>query len=233
MNESKKRRADELVGESTENVVVPTNKRAKTNTIFEEGAFLKVYDNIVESSLVRACVKETSDLLEIRPPIILWGTPMNQPRDVRFFSNHTTGYTYSKRKAEAKPLTPSLVELLRQVNLHFNTDFNGILVNRYPNGDSYVCSHADDECDLVDDLGVVALSFGAERTFRVRDFHTKQIKADIQTKSCQFIHMGGSEFQKKFKHEITKTKKVHSARYSFTFRTHKEEMLGDNNDVVV
>ena len=67
--------------------------------------------------------------------------------------------------------------------------------------------------------GVVAISYGAERNFRIRDKKTGKIVENIPTKSNSIIQMAG-DFQKEFKHEIPIQKKVLGERYSFTFRHH-------------
>ena len=119
---------------------------------------------------------------------------------------------------KAKPFTDNLRHLLFHVNEMFDSDYNGILVNRYENGTKYIGSHSDDESCLSNN-GVVALSFGVTRTFRIRDKMTKKIYLDIPSKSYDFIHMGG-DFQKEFLHEIIKEKKIKDERISFTFRKH-------------
>jgi alkylated DNA repair dioxygenase AlkB len=104
------------------------------------------------------------------------------------------------------------------MNTKFNADFNGILINKYNDGNDYISAHSDDEKNL-DIVGVVAISFGAIRTFRIRDKTTKKIITNIKTNPFEIIHMGGN-FQKEFIHEIPIEKKVKDCRYSFTFRKH-------------
>ena len=100
----------------------------------------------------------------------------------------------------------------------FNLNFNGILVNRYENGEDYISAHSDDEKGIkVND--VISISWGQSRNFRIRDKNNKKIIANIPTLSGQIIHMGG-EFQREFTHEIPKEKKINGIRYSLTFRMH-------------
>ena len=97
--------------------------------------------------------------------------------------------------------------------------FNGILINRYKDGNNYIGPHSDNEKNL-DEQGVIAISVGAIRKFRIRDKQTKKIIIDIPTNSYELMHMGG-KFQEEFVHEIPIQKKVKEERYSFTFRKHK------------
>ena len=147
-----------------------------------------------------------------------WG-PLKQNRNIGFFSDESEGYKYTGYIAVSKPLTENLLKLLNRINKKFDTNFNGILVNEYLNGDDYIGPHSDKESDL-SEKGVVSISYGANRIFRIRHRKSNKIFKDINTGHCKIIHMEGDKFQSLYKHEIPKTKKVHDVRYSFTFRCH-------------
>ncbi len=110
----------------------------------------------------------------------------------------------------SKPLSKCLADLLETTNEIFNTEFNGILVNKYMDGNDYIGAHSDDESGL-DSVGVVSISYGAERIFRIRDKINKNILFEDNTTHCGILHMGGN-FQSLYTHEIP--------RISFTFRKH-------------
>lgn len=116
-------------------------------------------------------------------------------------------------------MTPSLRALLDDVNERFESNFNGILVNRYEGGSEYIGAHSDNEKELSNN-GVVAISYGATRTFRIRDKKTNKRVIDLPMESGCMIHMSG-DFQSEFKHEVPVQKRVQGTRYSFTFRRHK------------
>lgn len=156
--------------------------------------------------------------LLLKPPIQLYGKTVYQQRNIGFFSDTSIGYYYSGQLAKAKRLNPHCAELMGTINAQFGTKFNGILVNHYEDGNNYISDHSDDEKNL-DPGGVIAISYGAERKFRIRDKVTKSIVMDVPTTSNGLIHMGG-DFQKEFTHGIPVEKKVQGARYSLTFRTH-------------
>ena len=176
-------------------------------------------DCLIDQSLLDACVNDIKDKLDIKPHVIVWNKQVNQQRDVGFFSDKSIGYHYSNQLAKSKPMTINLDLLLDLTNEMFGANFNGILINRYSSGMEYIGPHSDDEKNL-DASGVIAISYGGERTFRIRDKKTKEIVQDIQIKNLDIIHMGG-DFQKEFTHEIPVTKKQVDQRYSFTFRHHK------------
>lgn len=183
-----------------------------------ERSFLNTYSCDEYSELIQKCIGEIKDELLVKPPIKLYGKTVYQQRDIGFFSDESIGYYYSGQLAKSKPLQPHSAELMQIINAQFDTNYNGILVNKYDDGNNYISDHIDDEKNL-DKGGVIAISYGAVRKFRIRDKFTKKIIVDIPTTSNSIIHMGG-DFQKEFTHGIPVEKTVKGVRYSLTFRTH-------------
>jgi alkylated DNA repair dioxygenase AlkB len=168
--------------------------------------------------LLNQCVLDVIPLLQERPEIIVFGKVCNQNRNIGFFSDKSRGYNYSRKLMASTPLTPSLSELLTTINNMFGSEYNGVLVNEYKDGNNCIGAHSDDETGL-DNSGVVAISYGAERIFRIRDKENKTIVCDTKTNHCGIIKMGGG-FQKLYTHEIPVQKKIKESRISFTFRKH-------------
>lgn len=189
------------------------------NILLEENnSYLKqfMYENNV---LLQDCVNDVKENLEIKPEIIVFDKVCHQQRDIGFYSNTSIGYHYSNKLMKSKPLTVNLKKLLDEVNEIFSAEFNGILINRYNDGNNYIGAHSDDENGVDDKVGVVALSYGEPRTFRIRNKQTKKIVLDTTTIHSGFLQMGG-KFQRFYTHEIPVQKKVKGERYSFTFRKH-------------
>ena len=172
----------------------------------------------VDTELLEQCISYVEPQLEERPEIIVYGKPCRQHRNVGFFSDESIGYKYSKKLMASKPLSTSLSDLIVAINKMLGTQFNGILVNKYLDGNDYIGAHSDDETGL-DGLGVVAISYGSERIFRIRNKNDKTIVCDESTTHCGILHMGGN-FQKLYTHEIPAQKKIKESRISFTFRKH-------------
>ena len=168
--------------------------------------------------LLLECIKEVEGNLIKNPTINVFGREAVQHRNIGFFSNESIGYYYSGQLAASKSLTPSLIELLNLINIEFESNFNSILINEYPDGEHYIGKHSDDETAL-SNAGVVCISYGASRKFRIRDKLTNKIIIDIPTTSKEIWVMGG-DFQKEFTHEIPIEKKIKEKRISFTFRKH-------------
>jgi alkylated DNA repair dioxygenase AlkB len=119
----------------------------------------------------------------------------------------------------SKPMHPCLLQLLDFMNSKFNYCYNGILINKYIGGEDYISAHSDDERGLDTQVGVVAISYGAVRTFRIRNKDNGQIVVNVPTNSAKILQMAG-DFQKEFTHEIPVEKKITGTRFSFTFRRH-------------
>jgi len=171
-----------------------------------------------DDTLVDKCVRDVLTRVLEYPPIVVFGKPCRQRRCIGFFSNVAMGYAYSGQLAKSQPLTDNLATLMKHINTQFQSDFNGILVNVYNDGNDYISAHSDDERAL-GKSGVVAISVGAVRKFRIRDKTTKRIVCDIPMRPYTIIKMSG-DFQKEFTHEVPKEKKVKGRRVSFTFRKH-------------
>lgn len=170
------------------------------------------------SELLSQCVQEVENLLLTNPTIYIYGKECVQHRSIGFFSDTSIGYEYSGQIANSQPLTNSLKILLENMNNLMNSNLNGILVNKYSNGEEYIGKHSDDERHI-SDMGVIMMSYGESRKFRIRDKNDGKIVMDIPTNNNEIIIMGG-RFQEEFTHEIPVQKKIKGARYSFTFRSH-------------
>lgn len=170
-------------------------------------------------ALLEQCVQEVDAELDYHPEIKIFDKICHQQRSIGFYSDTSMGYNYSNTITPSKKMKPCLRELLIYVNDKFDADFNGILINKYENGEEYIGKHSDDEKGLRPNCGVIAMSFGAVRKFRIRDKITNKIVLDVPTNPNKIIQMAGN-FQKEFTHEIPVEKKVKECRYSLTFRRH-------------
>lgn len=193
---------------------------------------LSKWHNIINNA-ASACIP----LLETRPALpYMYGKQCRMNRNVGFFANPSDsyGYFYSKQLSASQPPPEELNVLKELVNVTFGTKFNGILVNQYLNGYDYISPHSDDEYGLDNDIGVFCISYGAERTFRLRriTLETKNpIVYDAITKTCHALLMSGKKFQKKLQHEVPIRSRICDQRVSFTFRIHnkqKEELMYKN-----
>lgn len=170
-------------------------------------------------ALLEQSVHEVDSELDYHPAIKIFDKVCHQQRSIGFYSDTSKGYNYSSTITPSKQMKPCLRELLIYVNDKFDACFNGILINKYESGEEYIGKHSDDEKGLQPNCGVIAMSFGAVRKFRIREKYTGKIVLDVPTHTNKLIQMVGN-FQKEFTHEIPVEKKVKECRYSFTFRRH-------------
>lgn len=155
--------------------------------------------------LLHDCIEEIRDILDI-----------GLHRKVKFFSDEIEGdYMYGTLKVcETQKLTFSLRLILDFINDEFSSDYNGVLVNYYENGKSYIERHSDSKNHP--DNGVLIISYGATRNFRVYDKKTSRLVKNIPLVSGQVLHMYG-DFQKEFEHDIERNKLITDSRFSLSF----------------
>jgi alkylated DNA repair dioxygenase AlkB len=200
------------------------------------------------AALVAAAVEEVRDKLETRPVCNVFGYK-RQPRDLAFFgTSDTYGYFYSGTCAVTNPIGPKLRALLEFVNtdeelkraIHLSTArqhtdapfaFNGILVNRYNDGNNHVGRHSDSEAGLDPSAGVVIITYNEGDARKLRftvhpnaPSNTQKFKhgrEDVTLEHNGLLVMAGPAFQRSYKHELPKEAGCRGARYSFTFRVHR------------
>jgi len=179
-----------------------------------ETSSLKTYD-IEDKDLINKCVEDIKNELINKPPVIIYGKLLNQNRDIGFYSNEIEEFKYSGTSIKSKKLSKNLKKLIKNINKLFNTNYNGILINRYNDGNDKIGAHKDKEKCLDLNDGVLSISFGESRKFRIKDNNKKTIK-DIILYNKSLCLMSGN-FQNEFYHEIPQEKNK-GCRYSFTFR---------------
>jgi alkylated DNA repair dioxygenase AlkB len=178
---------------------------------------LKIYPDFASN----ITLERLHDLeLEEEPPVIIRGATCRQHRNIGFFSDESEGYRYSGNIIVSQPLPSFLKRLMRKVNKHLGTIFNGILVNQYIDGSKYIGAHSDDKRGLSNGC-VASLSVGATRLFRVRNKITKAIVYEVEHESGDLLVMSGN-FQDEFTHEIPKQLRIKKERISLTFRQHSK-----------
>lgn len=187
----------------------------------DDSVFINVKSLKIVSEPINTSHTPCVSYLIHRPPVVVFGKPCSQNRNVGFFSDDSVGYRYSGKLMASQPLPMWMKELMESVNHKLQTKFNGILINHYESGEDYIGAHRDDESGLdPTNMAVAAISFGAVRKFRIRD-NERKIVADVPTEHGSLMVMMG-DFQKKFTHEVPVEKKIKEPRWSITFRHHKE-----------
>lgn len=161
------------------------------------------------------------------------GVPTKSPRRMAWYATDPAWtYMFSAnhiRGLPARPLTPTLQQVLADVNAFTNEQFNAVLVNLYDSGRNSVAWHTDDDPWLGSDFTVPSLSFGATRKFRVSydpKLEPKGQRKPGQHKPSQrvfplphgsMIWMRG-QTQRNSQHAVATEAKVAGRRFNLTFR---------------
>ena len=199
--------------------VLTADNPTKTDIDDRQAQLVRHYVPREIQDVVARIVDATRGDYTVEPPIPMFGKLRPQPRNIQFRSDESKGYFYSGGVAEALPLNDDMRHVIAWANALVGAKYNGILMNQYTNGTKSVGAHADSEAGLDTSAGVLAISFGATRKFRIRDKRTNQRFKDVPARQGEAIQMKGA-FQSVFHHEIPKEPSVLGERISLTFRRH-------------
>ena len=160
---------------------------------------------------------------EVRPTIKMFDKLIQVPR---YYQNYGKDYKFSgvhNTSLEVPNILQKYLDYCNQIETEYQ--FNGILVNWYPDGKSYIGFHSDDEKQLVKNSPIYCFSFGQPRRFVLQEKMGEKKRTDFTLQNNSYIVMGG-QCQKYYKHSIPKiTRKADLAnckrRISITLRCFK------------
>lgn len=159
-------------------------------------------------------------LSEVTPrqhTIRMFGREIPKPR---LESWHGDGaYTYSGKRMDPLPWTPSLEALRAALEDATGVRYNSVLVNVYRDGSDSVAFHADDEPELgpsPEDVRIASVSLGDRRRFVVkpRDGGSSE---SWDLGAGDLLLMGGT-LQRTHVHGVPKTTRRVGPRMNLTFR---------------
>lgn len=129
-------------------------------------------------------------------------------------------YYYSGQYVVAKYAWPPLIKKMKYaVENKLGETFNFALVNYYPDGDSQISKHQDDETCLNVTKPIACLSFGVERRIIFREIGGSGLfKFSPKDGSLYVMKYPTNE---KWTHEIPKQPRISEPRISITFRVFK------------
>ena len=169
--------------------------------------------------LVKVVVEAVCDEYQREPEVWIYGKIVNQPHDLQYRSTNSRGYFHSGQVAMAQPLSEEMERLIEWANRFTGSTFNAILINRYMDGTKTISAHSEREAGIDENGGVLAISYGTERNFCIREKSTKQVFKNVPARHGEAIQMKGS-FQKYFTHEIPREARVIGELVSLTFLSH-------------
>lgn len=148
--------------------------------------------------------------------IFIAGRDIPIPRLTAWYGDEGRGYSYSGIKLEPLPWKSDMLIIKEIVEEKSAMTFNSALLNMYRTGSDSVAWHADDEPELGEDPIIASLTFGATRTFKLKEVATGDV-VDIPLENDMLLLMG-SGVQKNWIHSIPKTKRSVGPRINITFR---------------
>lgn len=139
------------------------------------------------------------------------------PRLTAWYGDAGARYVYSGIVNELLPWTTAFAEVKHAVEAASGVAFNGVLLNRYRNGQDSMGWHADDEPEFGDAPVIASVSFGGTRNFQLKHKRRKELKASVElTHGSLLIMRGGT--QANWLYQIPKTAKPVEERLNLTFR---------------
>ena len=123
-------------------------------------------------------------------------------------------YQYANVAWPSRPLDGDVGALTNKVMQLTGTEYNGVLINGYRNGQDSMGWHRDNEPEI-DPTSIASLSLGATRTFKIRDRRTKHV-INVDLGHGDLLVM--EHLQDVHEHSVPKRMKVGEPRMNFTFR---------------
>ena len=149
---------------------------------------------------------------------ILGGKKYTQDKKTLFLSNSIGNYNIMGQRFESHPFQCGFETILKIINEYFDTNFNGIIIDRYENGNHYTEPYSDYESYLSkNDVLILTSGNGFNRKMRIRERKTNIIVKDILMETNNVIQMGG-EFQNDYKYEILADENVRNSITTLTFK---------------
>lgn len=150
-------------------------------------------------------------------PIWMFGKQVLQPRLTALYGDPSVPYGYSGIQMLPQAFTPALAEIHDRLQKFTRGVFTHVLCNYYRDGNDSMGWHRDNEPVLGKNPTIASLTFGATRSFQMRDYATKANKIDLALSHGSLLLMRG-ESQHFWEHQLPKTKKTQAPRINLTFR---------------
>jgi alkylated DNA repair dioxygenase AlkB len=152
--------------------------------------------------------------------IIIFGKEVMQPRLTAWYGDSDKSYSYSGITMHPQSWTSALLEIKKRIEPIANTHFTSALLNYYRDGKDSMGWHRDNEKELGLNPIIGSVSFGAARTFQLRNYADKNIVRSVELTHGSFLLMRG-ETQHYWEHRVPKAgarNGAMGARINITFR---------------
>jgi alkylated DNA repair dioxygenase AlkB len=143
----------------------------------------------------------------------IYGRAVAMPRLIAMYG--PVGYRYSGVEHPPRPMPPRVAAIRERVEAATGTAFNSVLVNLYRDGQDSVSWHRDNDYDHGGQPDIASVSFGANRTFRLRDQAGR--RAEVALESGSLLVARGQALERWW-HCVPKTTRTVGPRVNLTFR---------------
>ena len=140
--------------------------------------------------------------------MMLYGKPVNFARLTAWYGEKGKPYTFSGITLHPNDWNemPLLLDIKKQIEFQsYGTIFNSVLLNKYKDGNSHISWHSDQEKELGRNPVIASVTFGCERTFKMRRYDDKSEVHNIILTHGSLLVMSG-ETQHYWQHMIPKQK---------------------------
>ena len=134
-------------------------------------------------------------------------------RFTKFYSD--CSYYYSGAYHPASKMPVNIAKIITELQILFRVKLNSCLLNWYPDGNSCIPWHSDNESALGQQPFIVTVSLGAVRMFQLKHNYSEMV-AEVNLENNSILVMFGNT-QTFWKHAILPIKNA-PARLSLTFR---------------
>jgi alkylated DNA repair dioxygenase AlkB len=141
-------------------------------------------------------------------------------------------YHYTGRVNRALAVPPLLAPLLSWVRETIDERLNGLLLNWYDGSlGHYIGRHRDSTKNMIHGAPIVTISFGEERTFRIRPWPASQLGEKIDHPATDgSVFVMAYETNLAFTHEVPASGKCKGRRISVTLRGFSESQSGGSTE---
>lgn len=123
--------------------------------------------------------------------IKMFGKEVMQPRLTAWYGDSDKPYSYSCITMQPLAWTETLLQIKQRIENIANKAFTSALLNLYRNGNDSMGWHRDNEKELGINPVIGSVSFGATRTFQLRDYNSKSGIKSIDLTHGSFLLMRG------------------------------------------
>jgi alkylated DNA repair dioxygenase AlkB len=148
-----------------------------------------------------------------RHAFAIYGRTVPMPRLIAMYG--PVGYRYSGVVHPPAPLPPRVAAIRSRVEAVTGRRFNAVLLNFYRDGQDGVGWHRDDDYAHGGQPDIASVSFGAPRTFQLRD--DAGGRAAIVLEDGSVLVMTGAAVRR-WAHRVPKTSRPVGPRVNLTFR---------------